>query len=512
MKNIFWVLVTIVGFHFQANAQSGLQLEWAGPRANAPDHGFAPLKPAEFLQAGIDANADGINDLVTWEQASGQLIITSGADRTTTWYFPVPPEISADKNRFAFHGFFKILENAATPGMKQLILGKRNGRKIVSSVVIADTGVVKQFSETDVLMALDDYDNDGFVEILNGNRENGRIEIWGDTTTPLDTSFCSESNPQACLYPIDLEYDFDITQEQLVDSSRVGGPREIRIAIYRPIGAVEPLPVVILSHGGSSGKTNPLKSLPEWAAPIAKAGFLAVAIAHLPVSQAQRDSVCEYLGGTTPADCDSIKMLNWHRPYDVRFVLDWLEQQQQSGPLAGKLDLQRIAHLGHSAGAGASMMLAGAARIYLTDPVVIDDPRIKAFLAFSPQGPGDDGFFDDSWANITRPVLVGTGDGDNTGGAVGTNRRKAYDLMLPGEKYLLYIQDEAAKHVSFSLNPKSCERVASTGRCHLFSKWLLSAALAFLDAQLLQEPQAYRWLNSDRLGEASNGVVEWDVR
>src|SRR5678816_2610375 len=49
---------------------------------------------------------------------------------------------------------------------------------------------------------------------------------------------------------------------ELVDTAAIGGPRRIPIAIRKP-AAVTPRPVVVWSHGGAGGKTDPLDSLPE---------------------------------------------------------------------------------------------------------------------------------------------------------------------------------------------------------------------------------------------------------
>jgi hypothetical protein len=65
--------------------------------------------------------------------------------------------------------------------------------------------------------------------------------------------------------------------------------------------------------------------------------------------------------------------------------------------------------------------VAGAKRLFVSPPVDLSDPRPVAFLAFSPQQPGSEGFFDTrfgkprhSWTDMRRPVLTATGDGDST--------------------------------------------------------------------------------------------------
>jgi len=68
--------------------------------------------------------------------------------------------------------------------------------------------------------------------------------------------------------------------EGLTFTDIIGDTRNVNSAIYRPLDAPTPLPVLLLSQGGASGKTDPLKSMESWAPLLAKAGYLAVAIAH----------------------------------------------------------------------------------------------------------------------------------------------------------------------------------------------------------------------------------------
>jgi pimeloyl-ACP methyl ester carboxylesterase len=305
-----------------------------------------------------------------------------------------------------------------------------------------------------------------------------------------------------------LQPGITMTTLELWDPAAIGGPRRIPIAIRKPL-AITPRPVMVWSHGGATGKLDPLDSLPEWSAVTANAGYYTVSIAHVPRSCGQQTALCNALGAT-PCACDQdFKYLNWDRPHDIRVVLDYLETIASSD----HLDLDSMALGGHSAGAGATMMLAGATRVYVTDPVAFVDPRPRAFLAFSPQGPGSEGFLDTSFGSVRRPVLVGTGDGDITDGDTPDVRRLAYDLSPGLNKYLVYIADARTRHTTFEHKTDACVRGGTDlATCQQFLDWLDQAALHFLDAKLRRNPTARDWLSSPTLSNLSNGVASIEQR
>jgi hypothetical protein len=109
----------------------------------------------------------------------------------------------------------------------------------------------------------------------------------------------------------------------------------------------------------------------------------------------ERTDLCSALG-IDSTGCETFKYLNWDRPNDIRHVLDDLTVRNQHGALREWIDLNRTLRS-------------------------FGDPRPTASLAFSPQGPTSEGFFDSdflkpdtSWDRIDRPVLIATGDGDGS--------------------------------------------------------------------------------------------------
>mgnify|MGYP001227374887 CR=1 FL=1 len=209
-------------------------------------------------------------------------------------------------------------------------------------------------------------------------------------------------------------------------------------------------------------------------------------------------------------------------------VLDWLEIKAEEEKLKGVMDLTRVAHFGHSAGAGCAMMLAGATRNYVcaqsftadqgaivpcdvADLVSKVEPRIKAVLAFSPQGPNNDGFMTESFATVGIPVLIATGQGDGDAPGEPENRKQVFELMGASEdaahRFMLFIDDPGAQHTFFEAEVKACQKVTTEERCDEMQTWLVASALAFLDHQLRGRVQALTWLTSGSVEELSRSTA-----
>lgn len=343
---------------------------------------------------------------------------------------------------------------------------------------------------------------------------------------------CSLPPTPDCLYAPPSRHAFTAYERSTSYTDAAGRQRQVKVMLRVPIGAPmpPPWPVVVWSHGGADGKGSPAHSMVEWSELTAAAGYLTVSIAHAGRDAASREALCRSpaLAINDRATCEQFKYLNWDRPHDIRAVLDELERLA-AGEFRGQIDLRRIAVGGHSAGSGGALTVAGARRIFVDHAVELSDARPIAFLAFSPQQPGSEGFFDTrfqkpshSWAHIRRPVLAATGDGDstcNTGvvvqGCVGDTpfgRRIGFQRMpADGNKYELYLHDANAFHTLFELNAGKCPQLqVPQSFCDDAVRWLSSTALAFLDAHVRQGmPAALQWLHSDRIERASGGVAEW---
>jgi hypothetical protein len=132
-------------------------------------------------------------------------------------------------------------------------------------------------------------------------------------------------------------------------------------------------------------------------------------------------------------------------------------------------------------------------------------PLPSAFLAMSPQGPDRFGFHDDSWRDIDRPVLTGSGAGDTTGtgpnGETAEDRREPFRRMPPGDKHELWIDSPDAVHGTFGLNDR--------GAGARFNDSIAMSAVAFLDAYVLDHGPAKAWLASNNVVVLGAGDIEW---
>ena len=145
----------------------------------------------------------------------------------------------------------------------------------------------------------------------------------------------------------------------------------------------------------------------------------------------------------TPAD--------WrNRVRDISFVLDSLPELAKLYPeLEGKIDAAKAGVAGHSYGAHTAMLIGGVRTF--PGGQTYADPRVKAILVMSPQGPSDQrGFTNESWAELRVPAMFMTGSRDL--GTVETEtpqwRAEGFRLSPAGDKWLVTI--EGAGHLTFA--------------------------------------------------------------
>src|SRR5216684_4363216 len=137
------------------------------------------------------------------------------------------------------------------------------------------------------------------------------------------------------------------------------------------------------------------------------------------------------------------------------------------------------------------------------------DPRVKAVLCLSPQGPGQFGLNDHSFDQISLPYMGMTGSLDSLGPVASPVWHKTpFDRSQPGDKYHLFI--EGANHMSFitaqTLLP------ARAARAEAILGYTNSASLAFWDAYLKGNTRAKQYLQSDALEKSSHGAVRLSRR
>lgn len=234
-----------------------------------------------------------------------------------------------------------------------------------------------------------------------------------------------------------------------------GDDRHVEFEVRRPdLAGGDELPVVVWSHGGSAGKRNPTGVGEAWGAAVGDVGAAFVAVAHQGRSASERASVCDAVGA---AACDEFNVLLWDRPHDVAAVFDWIEAHGTG------LDASRLVYGGHSAGALGVMTVAGMEWTLGSELAPPSDARPIAFIAASPPGVEARGLGEQSFAGVDRPVLFLTGAGDTTRSTEAADRRASFDLLLSEPtSFMLFADDERARHGVFNLEPSSCERSGGT--------------------------------------------------
>jgi poly(3-hydroxybutyrate) depolymerase len=268
--------------------------------------------------------------------------------------------------------------------------------------------------------------------------------------------------------------------------------RSVPIRIRMPRGTTGRLPLILWSHGGGLQDDGRILN-GTWGRTLARAGYIVIHMSHRDHTPLERATVCQEFAAANQDECTNLPMATVYQPRDANVVLgalDWLEQNIPE--LNGRIDYTNIAVAGWSGGSMTAMALAGA-RFRLTgaaNDVSFANPLPKAFLANSPQGPDYIGFKQDSWREISRPVLTATGAGDTTPGEDAPSRLVAFQVMPRGGKYQLYINHPATEHSTFNLENDAYPQ---------FSQWLASYTLAYFDFYLRNKPLAGAFLISNRL-------------
>ncbi len=282
------------------------------------------------------------------------------------------------------------------------------------------------------------------------------------TPAPAPAPTGAEDGPHAT-----LTLDFP----DLTDADR--GGRRVPLKVHYP-RAAGPWPLVILSHGGAGNRDAFLYQ----ARHLASHGYVAVCTEHV-FSNTER---VRWLSRRSRAIGVKAKVHEallqivadprsvLERPRDVSFAIDRAtEWTADGGPLAGRIDVSKVAVIGHSYGAYTTLVACGAQPIldHLDPPVSpgaaglagdLSDPRITIGVAMSPQGTGTSRFSKESFATIDRPLLCLSGSEDHQLGADGSTqpaevRLEAFELMPEGDKTFVWLQN--ADHLAFADNPKA---------------------------------------------------------
>jgi predicted dienelactone hydrolase len=293
----------------------------------------------------------------------------------------------------------------------------------------------------------------------------------------------------------------------LADASRGNRPLPVKVHLPQWTG---PFPVVVLSHGAGGNRDANFAQ----ARHLASHGYVVLALEH-PASNSERlRQGMRFMANLKAMVHDSNEVIG--RPRDVSFALDQAALWNQAHPqLGGALDLSRVAVMGHSFGAYTALVACGArpALDWLTPRVEpgrglgpdLRDARVKACVALSPQGPGEPFFNERSFASIDRPVLGISGSRDEQLSATPENRRRFFELLPPGHKVFVWLNN--ADHLAFS-DASGSKRSNLPSRSRADVQPIARAAtLLFLEAQLRGDTAADARLSASGLQPLAHGVV-----
>jgi predicted dienelactone hydrolase len=281
--------------------------------------------------------------------------------------------------------------------------------------------------------------------------------------------------------------------------------KDLHVRIFYPQDSGK-FPVIVFSHGAGGSQTCCDALTRHWAS----YGYVTFQPTHDDSFQ-QRRAAGNQDVRFMEAVRDALKRpALWEsRTADVSFLLDSLHDvEKRVPPVAGKLDLERIGVGGHSMGSYTSEAIGGAAVDLPGRPAAsLADPRAKAILCLSPQGPGQFGLSEHSFDHLSLPYLGITGTLDNLGPIASPAWHKIpFDRSQAGDKYEVLIQ--GANHSSFVTARKALLGQAAQAQSML--DYTNSAALAFWDAYLKNDPAAKRYLQSNALEASSHGVAKID--
>lgn len=240
-------------------------------------------------------------------------------------------------------------------------------------------------------------------------------------------------------------------------------------------------PVVIFSHG-LGGSREAASFLLEY---LASNGFVAVSIQHPGTDESLLQQ-----GGGPPMERlrqgvgDSAAAIA--RFGDVRFVIDQLTAENQSGPLTGRFDLSRIGMSGHSYGALTTLVAVG--QRLGAGGAAFRDTRIDAAIVYSPNAPRNQEAAT-ALADIQAPILHFTGTDDRTPFDLEPSpegRQIPFRTIVGADQFLIVF--EGGDHMIFSGRVQRSGQMTNTQLAQTDA--IERETLTFWRAYLLDDPAA----------------------
>ncbi len=295
--------------------------------------------------------------------------------------------------------------------------------------------------------------------------------------------------------------------------------KTLEMTIRAPAGLKDGdrVPVVVFSHG-AGGNAD---AFPDLSRHWASRGYVVIHPTHsdsvrLRREQGERINAREEMSGGIVRRVDLRD-----RIADVSFILDSLGEIEGKVPGLkdadgnGRIDREKVGAAGHSAGAFTTQLAAGVkargARLGIRGgAVAIGDSRIKAAVVISGQGTTSPLLTEESWKDLTLPMLTiaGSKDVSRVSNETPESRRHPFEKAGPGDKYLVFI--EGATHSSYGgkgvgmlLDGEAPDHL------DLIVQTVSSSTTAFLDWYLKGDAAAKAYLEGDGLMRFGKGLVEY---
>jgi len=308
---------------------------------------------------------------------------------------------------------------------------------------------------------------------------------------------------------------WEVASEDLVlrDERR---QKDLEITVRYPVvdaNAADRFPLVVFSHGAGGSRA----AFPDLTAHWASHGYIVVLPTHADSIELRRrkGEDLSHLARDLNSLVRDVRPLD--RLADVIFLLDSVGTLEARIPGlrgkegSGRVDRDRIGMAGHSAGALTSQMAVGVKVRGVSPDAMLEarsvgDPRIDAGILISGQGTPNRMFTDQSWNELSKPLLVLTGSKDYAAISSETpaSRREPFEKAKPGDKYLVFI--EGATHSSYQGKGPALRLdrgQPSDTELRMITNVTSAATLAFLDLYLKDDPAAHAYLRSDTLAAFS---------
>ncbi len=178
MKTILFTIYSFLAIATTALNAQQLEMVWKSPAGD----NVVMSGGSTMLLDSLDANFDGVKDLVLVKEGQANLEVVNGTNQNELWGYPLPLE-GVWNDTMLVVGFFKFFNQSSESGdLKTMVVGRKIGNRVHGlpnvNAVVYNEGVAA-FNSKYRMVNIRDYDNDGLSEMLLYNRSTKQLELWG---------------------------------------------------------------------------------------------------------------------------------------------------------------------------------------------------------------------------------------------------------------------------------------------------------------------------------------------